>query len=313
MEWSSVQVPNEWVSKDLVHKRDCNLCLKLEVGLVCKKFRKHCKYLTYLFLEYSVSQNWYLIKKIVEKQELLSFAYDFNNKVRFWGGFFYLSLGAFNHFLFLKEVLNSCSCLAVLLYQQICTLFLWLHTYYLVTLPLGSLKKLSIEIQLEKWPLWLSHWLVFNAGSFWIQWNFVHFHKEAVADFLKKTVLKHMYTNTLGIIALSFSFTKYGITWNKCESRFFFFFLVELLRCTLVKGKKKIFDERKMEKKGSPVSSELKMLEPAIVMLWISWLVLQGKKFKSRISECKEEGHSKKRTVGLKTWQANYEVPLVMQ
>lgn len=27
-----------------------------------------------------MSQNWYLIKKIVEKQELLSFAYDFNNK-----------------------------------------------------------------------------------------------------------------------------------------------------------------------------------------------------------------------------------------
>lgn len=129
-----------------MHKKDCNLCLKLEVGLVCKKFRKQCKYLTYLFLEYSVSQKWYLIKKIVEKQELLNFAYDFNNKVWFRSAVFYLPLGAFNHFLFLKEVLNSCSCLAMLLYQQICIICLWLRIYYSVALPLGSLKKLSIEI-----------------------------------------------------------------------------------------------------------------------------------------------------------------------
>lgn len=128
-------------------------------------------------------QNWYLIKKIVGKQELLSFAYEFNNKIWFWREVFYLSLGAFNHFLFLKEVLNSCSCLAMLLYQQICIICLWLLTYYSVALPLGSLKKLSIEIQLEKWPLCLCHWLVFNTGSFWIQGNFLCFHKEAVADF----------------------------------------------------------------------------------------------------------------------------------
>ena len=45
-----------------------------------QKIQETVQILNILLLGYSMSQNWYLIKNIVEKQELLSFAYDLYNK-----------------------------------------------------------------------------------------------------------------------------------------------------------------------------------------------------------------------------------------